>query len=158
MSLLNAAQTVVKTANDKTIDYLVTLLEERSEEQIDRTQFVGMPQLDVSDLITLTLTRPALPATEEQLAEVAKLAKRLGRGTLVTKDRGQASRQIRAMRSDIAAIERAAKQRALTGERSEVANSRLDAILGGSAPTTLSASHEGDSDFGQPEAHDDIPF
>jgi len=134
MSLLNAATPgATKLANDKTIDYLVTLLGERSEQPIDRTQFEGMAQIDVSDLITLTLQRPALPATEAQLAEVARLAKRLGRGTLVSKDRGQASRQIRSMRADIAALEAAAKKRALTGERSEVANSLLDTILGGAA-------------------------
>jgi hypothetical protein len=150
MSLLNAAQAPVKVANDKTINYLVTLLEERSEEPIERDQFVGMPQLDVSDLITLTLTRPALPATEEQLAEVARLSKRLGRGTLVTKDRGQASRQIRAMRADITAIETAAKKRALTGERSEAANSLLDSILGAAPAPVVVANDE--------PGEDDIPF
>jgi len=149
MSLLNAAQ-VVKAANDKSIDYLVTLLEERSDVAVDRTQFVGMPQLDVSDLITHALTRPALPATAEQLAEVSQLAKRLGRGTLVTKDRGQASRQIRAMRADIVAIEQAAKRKAMTGERSEAANSTLDAILGVAPAPVVEPNDE--------PTEDDIPF
>lgn len=135
MSLIEAATPIArrtKLASAASISYLVTLLEERVEAVIDPSQFESMTQETVSDMIDAALTKPALPATAEQIAQVKALAEKLGRGQLVTKDRGQASRQIRSMQADLDA--KANAVRTMTPERAEAANEALDAILGAAAP------------------------
>ena len=124
-SLINAVQ--AKIASDASVTYLVTLIEERYDAPVDQARFASMSQSDVSDMIERALLRPCLDASPEQLAQVAELAETLGRGTLVTKDRGQASRQIRAMQADLEA--RANSKRVITDERADAADSFLDGLF-----------------------------
>lgn len=130
MSLINAAADAVRTklASAASISYLVTLIEERTTNPVSADQFESFSQVTVSDMIEQALLKPALPATPEQLALVAELALKLGRGTLVTKDRGQASRQIRSMQADLDA--KANAVRVTTPERAATANALLDSLIG----------------------------
>jgi hypothetical protein len=140
---LTTAVPEAKFASPESVAYLVALLEERTENVIDPEQFGGMTQLAVSDAIERARLIVGKPATDEQLAEVAALHAQLGRGgTLVSKDTGQAKRQIASMKAEIATREEkrlAAMNRKITPERATATDEFLAALL---TPTSVKQTDE----------------
>ncbi|MBA2724815.1 MAG: hypothetical protein H0U53_02395 [Actinobacteria bacterium] len=128
MSLVNTPEAPVAVASTKSVDYLVALVGERIGKTIDSAMFTGLGQKDVSDMINVENSNPA---TDAQIVRVAELAKRLKRGTLVSKDRGQAARQINAMEADLAKIR--ANRKPVSDDRKQNAASLLDTLLGQAA-------------------------
>ncbi len=141
MSLVNTPEAPVAVASTKSVDYLVALVGERIGKTIDSAMFTGLGQKDVSDMINVENSNPA---TDAQIVRVAELAKRLKRGTLVSKDRGQAARQINVMEADLAKIR--ANRKPVSDARLESASARLDDLLLGQAAVAATP------------ATDEIPF
>ncbi|MBA2726519.1 MAG: hypothetical protein H0U53_11055 [Actinobacteria bacterium] len=135
------------TASDKSLDYLVALVNERTGESFDASSFEGMSQQKVSDAIRVENEGPA---TEAQIARVAELVKQLNiPGTVTSNSRAQAARQIKDMG---ASMERIRAFRIRKSRNAELSDDRRSAAQDFLAALSVPASIKADT------ANDDLPF
>lgn len=110
-------------ASPASISYLGVIWGERTDAPFDVAQFATRSQMDVSAMIDSLKVRDALPATEDQLDEIAALSSTVGVEIEKTADRAQANRQLIALRKTARRVQFDAAKTAAAAE--------LDALFAG---------------------------